>query len=398
VGGSIGTTADGGNTWNSRSRNVTSETLYNCNAIANYTNIYVGSNGLILKTTDAGNSFSVKNSSSGVLFYDSHFIDANTGWAVGSKIMKTINGGDTWTEQVGTLPIYLFGVHFTDASHGWAVGDGGRMMKTINGGTTWDTIVPVVSSWLKSIYFSNTNKGWATGSDGVVLSTINAGNTWNVQYLSGVFSDVYFVNDSVGFVAGDNGKAYKTINGGTNWTLMTTGINEDLEDVFFTDKDTGWMVGWKGTVLSTVNGGSTWINKSFNTTRRLLSVSLLNAGSGCICGEAGSIAGTSMISGIADHDIWNKKIISAAAITAIYPNPFSQATKIEYEVTQDNEITLEILDPYGRVVSRFFTHKMHTPGKYIVNFAETSKLSSGIYFCRLYGNGFTESKKIIIQR
>src|SRR5438045_64602 len=55
------------------------------------------------------------------------FTDANTGTAVGSDeiILHTTNGGTTWTSQRPREAGYLFGVSFTDANTGTAVGGTG---------------------------------------------------------------------------------------------------------------------------------------------------------------------------------------------------------------------------------------------------------------------------------
>src|SRR5262245_30350071 len=67
--------------------------------------------------------------------YDMSFVDANTGWAVGSGlILATTDAGKTWTIQQKYGPNSLFGVSFVDAKTGWAVGANGSILATTNGG------------------------------------------------------------------------------------------------------------------------------------------------------------------------------------------------------------------------------------------------------------------------
>jgi len=72
-------------------------------------------------------------------FYGVYFANANTGYAVGGngKIIKTPNAGSSWTAQVSGSSRSLFSVYFTDANTGYVVGDSGTILKTTNGGGSW---------------------------------------------------------------------------------------------------------------------------------------------------------------------------------------------------------------------------------------------------------------------
>ena len=49
-------------------------------------------------------------------------------------IVRTTDGGETWTAQSSGTPASLYGVHFTDADTGTAVGDNGTILRTTAGG------------------------------------------------------------------------------------------------------------------------------------------------------------------------------------------------------------------------------------------------------------------------
>ncbi len=73
------------------------------------------------------------------------FIDGLTGWAVGDNgvIVNTTDGGNSWSEQVSGTTNYFTSVFFTSGSDGWAVGGNftpnnvGMVYHTTDGGTTW---------------------------------------------------------------------------------------------------------------------------------------------------------------------------------------------------------------------------------------------------------------------
>ena len=49
-------------------------------------------------------------------------------------ILKTTDGGDTWSRQSSNVGHELSSVYFTDENHGWACGWGGALIKTVDGG------------------------------------------------------------------------------------------------------------------------------------------------------------------------------------------------------------------------------------------------------------------------
>jgi len=63
-------------------------------------------------------------------------------------------------------------------------------------------------------------------------------------------------------------------------------------------------------------------------------------------------------------------------------------------------VTLKVYDILGREVATL-VNKEQAPGNYSATF-DTSKLTSGVYFCKLQinplgrGGGFTETKKLIL--
>lgn len=68
-----------------------------------------------------------------------YFADQNNGWIVGGAgtILKTTDGGDTWIYKLSSTSYDLNSVHFIDIYTGWAVGRSGTILKTTNGGEDW---------------------------------------------------------------------------------------------------------------------------------------------------------------------------------------------------------------------------------------------------------------------
>jgi photosystem II stability/assembly factor-like uncharacterized protein len=75
----------------------------------------------------------------GNTIYDIRFVDGQTGWAVGQagQILKTVDAGASWSAQVSDVTTVLSNVRFASSTVGWAVGNSGVVVRTEDGGLTW---------------------------------------------------------------------------------------------------------------------------------------------------------------------------------------------------------------------------------------------------------------------
>lgn len=78
-----------------------------------------------------------------------------------------------------------------------------------------------------------------------------------------------------------------------------------------------------------------------------------------------------------------------------YPNPFSQNTTLEYNLTEDSPVILSIISLTGQEVSRFESKEAQTEGVYQIPF-DASKLPSGTYICILQTNYQTFNHKMTL--
>jgi hypothetical protein len=87
---------------------------------------------------------------------------------------------------------------------------------------------------------------------------------------------------------------------------------------------------------------------------------------------------------------------SAASVGQNYPNPFSRTTSIAYELVNDSDVSLTVMDLTGRVVIDL--QKGSQPaGKHQVDL-DASGLDAGIYLYTLKAGGFTETKRMTVTR
>jgi len=199
-----------------------------------------------------------------------HFIDNNTGWAVGTEgiILNTTDGGTNWYPQTSGTTEWLYSVHFANDTTGWAVGGVGTILKTTDGGTIWTPQTSGTSLWLNSVHFANDTTGWVVGNGfgnplRIILKTTDGGINW-IPQTSGTtehLNSIHFIDNNTGWAVGTEGTILYTTNGGEKWCSQTSGTIETLTSVYFTDSNTGWAVGYNGTILKTTNGGVSFVEE-----------------------------------------------------------------------------------------------------------------------------------------
>jgi photosystem II stability/assembly factor-like uncharacterized protein len=123
----------------------------------------------------------------GNTLHATHFVDAQTGWAVGSQgmIYHTSDGGQTWTPQNSGTAFDLNAVFFLDAATGWAVGRTGTVLHTTDGGVAWTPQDGGQPALFTDVHFADTNHGWISTHERLAAGTsirvtTDGGATWNI--------------------------------------------------------------------------------------------------------------------------------------------------------------------------------------------------------------------------
>ncbi len=77
-----------------------------------------------------------------------------------------------------------------------------------------------------------------------------------------------------------------------------------------------------------------------------------------------------------------------------YPNPFNPKTKIDFSIIKNSLVTIKVYDILGKEVD-LITNEVLSAGKYTIDY-DGSKLSSGIYFYKIFAGEFSETRKMIL--
>ena len=92
----------------------------------------------------------------------------------------------------------------------------------------------------------------------------------------------------------------------------------------------------------------------------------------------------------------NSDVPKTYALSQNYPNPFNPTTIINYQIPNNNYVTLKVYDILGNVV-KTLVDGYKTQGSYSINFnASSAGLASGVYFYQLRAGSFTATKKLLL--
>ena len=84
-----------------------------------------------------------------------------------------------------------------------------------------------------------------------------------------------------------------------------------------------------------------------------------------------------------------------------YPNPFNPSTQIRYDLNSKCWVSLKIYNLLGQEVCTL-VHALQPSGVYLTRWDGRNDarglLGSGVYFCRIIANGFSDTRKMILVR
>lgn len=209
-------------------------------------------------------------------------------------VVRTTNEGESWS-PVNGIPTSnrLNSVFFTSDNTGYVAGVGGVISKTVSSGVTWTPQTSQTTNNINSIYFLNDNRGFYVANGGQLRTTSNGGTNWqttNLSPSSNNLTSITFPSNNIGYAVGFNGTILKTTNGGTSWSLLSNTFTHDISGVTFFDDTTGLICSYNGRVLRTTNGGSSWINEQRLTTDSLFAITYsVDRSRAYICGNSGSL-------------------------------------------------------------------------------------------------------------
>ncbi len=330
-------TSDGGETWAlSYSNNAVG--INDMQFPTDSTGYIVGNIGKVLRTDDAGNTWSeASNSSINGSLQSVWFTSPDTGFVGRTStfgMYKTTNGGLTWSQNFGYYFTTCYAIHFLNDTLGFAGSYGNAIFRTTNGGENWSLQSnPQLSENIRSFAFADSLRGMAVAG-GYIYRTLNGGTTWSSTFYTGnlrsgalspsgnaivgnltggilkssdygasftnanpqsgnsTFRRIrFFGNSSTAWVVGDGGKVLKTTNNGNSWQVQAAAPYFDYPTDLAVLNESKVLFGTEdGEIIGTANGGTTFSTQTLDASGGAVkAVHFPNATTGFACGNAGKL-------------------------------------------------------------------------------------------------------------
>jgi photosystem II stability/assembly factor-like uncharacterized protein len=402
------------------------------------TGLFMGSNSVILKSEDAGETWYSIEVEAGINFTDFQFVNDSVIQAVGyrypgtgqwtdSELIRSENRGDLWHSLADFSKKQLRTLWFFDNDAGLVAGYDG-IYRTVDSGARWDTVWSFHQSGYRSggvqkLSFPSEQVGYAIGLGLIgtplsfhhlLLRTSDSGLTWDIVHTFPHYLEtIHFTNQDTGYIGTGAGKILKTTDGGNTWNETQVLDWQSVNSIHFTSANTGFAVGGMELVMTasggslsffvakTTDGGENWV--SFDTTGiPLTSVYFLNDSIGFVSGWYDLIMKTEgRIDQLPDDYPWHLaggppgNIIGIdpesekESLARLYPNPASDVLHVEIDPSLLPATEIIIYNIQGVALK----HKHLQGYNHTINIGSLSK---GLYFVSIKNGSRRQLQKIII--
>ncbi len=96
------------------------------------------------------------------------------------------------------------------------------------------------------------------------------------------------------------------------------------------------------------------------------------------------------------REVGKSDIPAGYALHNNYPNPFNPATTIQFDIPEAGNITLNVYNALGELVTNLVDQKV-AAGNHSINF-DAANLPSGIYFYQLTSGSFIKTQKMVLMK
>lgn len=200
-------------------------------------------------------------------------------WAVGhdGTILRSTDAGESWTiahynegeRDDIPVPWTLLDVHFYDETNGLAVGSFGLIMRTSDAGKTWsstrliwagfDEDLDINEMHLYRLSIAEDGTTWLAADEGEIFRSADRGKNWTRvtgDYFGALF-DIHAFDRNTALTIGIQGTLLRTSDGGKNWQEIDCGVRSILHGIIASPEKL-WLVGYGGKVLVSRDRGLTW--------------------------------------------------------------------------------------------------------------------------------------------
>jgi photosystem II stability/assembly factor-like uncharacterized protein len=257
--GAVLRTADAGLTW-SRQSDVPGGSATDAAFTSAGSGVVTTSTGAIYRTSDGGTAWTLAHQDDHAL-NSVDFPSATVGYAVGDPgtLLRSVDGGRTWTSRTAPTISKLASIRCTGLLTCLIAGTTqDNLIRTDDGGLTFD-VVPSTAGGL-AVAFGTGRHALAVGALGKTLLSEDDGATWSQVggRLAGNFTRLRAPSPRQVFAVGREGDIARSLDGGATWQTIHVPSTQDITDVSFAGRDVGYALDLVGRVFRTNDAGVTW--------------------------------------------------------------------------------------------------------------------------------------------
>ena len=378
-----------------------------------------GSNGIVVKTVNAGSSWI---NSSGNLpvarYWHITAVDQNNAWVTsgsnGSKLYRTTNGGVNWVEQFYNQPYWINKIHFFNQNTGIFLRDplnpnGGNdtagFFITRNGGLNWyrsSNTPRTTVLYDNCMDVIDTNFICIIDNDKIYMLKNGLENVWQAVQVSPsiILWNASFININTGYVSCSSGgfKIFKTTNSGLNWDLFASHDNWATIDFDYIPNTNFAFATSQQEVRVSTNSGLNWCYVAHYLPADSVYLSQIDAidtNSVWLAADRGYIFkyDVNYMGPVIGVNQLSSEIPDRFTLHQNYPNPFNPVTKIKFDIPKPGNISFRVCDVLGKIVYSINEYK--DAGSYEIIF-NGNDIASGIYYYSIEADGSKDVKKMVL--
>ena len=187
--------------------------------------------------------------------------------AVGSAgvILNSTDGGQSWQRRViDSWPSFLDVTHCDDGLFA-ALAFEGEVWRSSDRGASWNRSALSTEEAPQAIQCDPTGQLWVVGSFSTISVSRDRGASWQTSSLDEdvIFTDIQFFDANTAYITGEFGSLLKTTDAGASWDYLPPMPDEFYpQSMYFSDLNRGWIAGLGGVLLATTDGGMSWETQS----------------------------------------------------------------------------------------------------------------------------------------
>jgi len=292
-------------------------------------------------------------------------------------------------------------VLFTRSSgQSYAGGSGGSIYRTTDGGSNWHLQASVGVAIHSGNGFTGST-AIAVGDGGTIVKTLDGGTNW-IPKPSGTAADLLVYKDAANgsiLVGGEGGTMLRSVDGGETWAPVALPTAATIHDIDTSGQNSNWVLatGTGGTLLRSTDAGLTWCHLDSETSVDLYAVDMVSNSVYMAAGAGGHLQlSTNLGGGCFDPTaVGEPEIAGSFRLEGPWPQPVRTAGRFELTVSRGQTVRADILDVRGRRIANLLDEPIGAGGRRTLGFAPEG-WPAGVYFLRVEGEDFAETKRVIV--